>query len=314
MPAVAGLGRGSLPSNVATTQAAAAAAAGMARGQAGLLPPGQGMMNGALPNGTRGPAMVQGQIPYQQGQTSNASNARMLAEASRVSEQQRLMQQTRQYPAANGTGQNVGAAASQQAAGSFQGLQQQGGKLSPAVNGQRPLSSPRPNATTPGNQQLSSGITPAINHIKSSIKSLHPTYTDQQVNQMATQQLNAQLHSQNRTGNPTNGYPAQGQANAQASQSGQAQGNGLHPMSGGMPMMTGQQYAQALHQQMTRQSGGQLAPRSGSSGAHGTPRPDSRGLVASAQQNRASTATPGPAAAANSQSPRPTSAQVAKKT
>jgi len=315
MPSIPQLGRGSVPSNGPISQAQALGQAGVNNSQGRLLPPGQNVISGSLPAGARAPGIPQTPSHYQQGQAGTSSNARVLAEASRVSEQQRLMQQTRQYPSMNGaTSQNPSLNVSQPDNASFQSLQQATGKLSPAVNVQRPVSSsPRGTQAVPASQNPSNAVSPVINQIKNQIRAMHPNYTDAQINDQATQQLSTLLANQTTHAGANHAYPTTSQQQGHRSQ---GSGSNIPIMQQNMGMNQ-QQYAQALRLQMEQQqrTNGQLlaASRTASNGAQAAPRPESRGPV-SVPQNRANSATPAAAAAAGaSQSPRSATAQVVNK-
>ena len=159
--------------------------------------------SGAVPQ-----AQMQSYLPQQQRLSSQGGNdnARVILEASRLSEEQRLMQQRRQYQAQTGglngvtaphqtTGMSVPVAVN---AAYIANLQAGNGKLNGAVNGTpgQQRSSPG-NANVPQGQQLSSGMIPVLSQLTSHFKQMHPGASPEQIKQMATASLNQHLRARN---------------------------------------------------------------------------------------------------------------------
>ena len=278
------------------------------------LPPGQRplsssqpMMNGMLsstgqmPNGYmggRGPssvqqaqmqALMQGQarVPSQGGQDT----ARMIMEASRLNEQQRLQAQ-RQLAAASGfnppSSQNMAniGLPMQPSAAMMASAQAASGKLSPA-NGvgtpqPRPSSSPRSNNGAHAGS-LSSGTVPVLNQIANQLRSMHPHASPDQIKQMATSHLSQSLRSSNPPpsmmgggGGTANGMGAAG-TNGMPQLSPQAQPAALAAAAAaayGSPGMNSQLYAQYMRSQQASQQS-----RLGDGSDRGSLRPESRGAT-----------------------------------
>ena len=203
------------------------------------------MLSGSaqMPNGyvgARGPtgaqqaqlqAFMQSQarLPPQGGQ----ENARVIMEASRLSEQQRKMAE-RQYAAAGGLNPpssqnmaNIGLPMQPSAAMMASAQAAASGKLSPA-NGvgapqPRPSSSPRSsNGTHAGS--LSSGTVPVLNQIANTLRSMHPHASPDQIKQMATSHLSQSLRSSNSTSSMVGG-------NNSANGMGASVGSGMQQLS-----------------------------------------------------------------------------------
>ena len=256
-------------------------------GMNGLLPNGSALPNGAL-NMRGGSSMQQAQMAaYLQGQAArlppapagpDSNSARVIMEASRVSEQQRLMQQQRQYGAQpNGlNGAGGGAPTPQQLASMGMNMQanaamlaasaQQAasGKLSPgaglgtAGTPSRPSSSPRATPAGPNGHpgQLSSGIVPVLNQISSQLKGQYPQATAEQIKQMATATLNNTLRAQHSQqvaqsmGFGGGGGGGNGVGSPASVAAAMAQGMGT---AGGMPQLSPHQQQPQQQQQQQQQ-------------------------------------------------------------
>jgi hypothetical protein len=220
----------------------------------------------------------QHRLPSQTGQDS----ARIMMEASRVSEQQRMMQQQRQFQT-NGLNGSPSLPLQPNAA-MLANIQAANGKLSPAANGvtnqSRSSSSPSTNGTMPS-QQLSSGMIPVLNQISQHLKALHPNASAEQIKQMATANLNQQLRTQ--------------QANSLA-----VSGNNIQQQMGFTPNATVNMnpvlYAQYMRSQQASQQNRNNSGRASSPNNNEASRPDSRGSAIQKQNN---------VVAGSSQSPRP---------
>ena len=144
----------------------------------------------------------QAHLPSQGGQ----DNARVIMEASRLSEQQRMMAQQRQYQTVNGMVMpmaNVGIPVQPTAAMMANG-QPANGKLSPAAapatSLPRPSSSPRASNSTHSGQ-LSNGATPLLNQIRNHLRALHPQANAAEIQQMATTTLAQSLSARTAAAN-----------------------------------------------------------------------------------------------------------------
>lgn len=159
-----------------------------------------GQTNGVLPPNAHGvphaPMQPNAQAQMQMHQRmapTVAHDTRVLQEVSRVqAQQQAFQQQVRQqgHPQPNGHAgspnmQNP-SLLSQNPASMLASVQ---GHSSPSTNGVPPPagSSTSPRMTQP--QALSSGVTPAINHITSQVKARHPQASPEQITRMTTDQL-----------------------------------------------------------------------------------------------------------------------------
>ena len=287
-------------------------------GQTRPLPVSQGAMNGAPPNAGqihvpqmagRGGGVPQAQMQsYVQGQQMvppqhTPDNMRVIMEAQRLQDQQRVIAQQRQhYPQPNGqdTLQSTPSMgnlnmAPQPSAAMIANYQAANGKMSPAGNGPSgiPRSSASPHmAHAVQAQQLSSGMVPVVSQISSQLKSRHPQATADELRAMTADSLNHQLRAQN------------AQAATQAA-AGMATNSGVNlapptqqPGLGyNAPMMNPQMYAQFMRNQQEMQS-----HRNGGSEMNGG-RPPSRGGTPQMRNGN-------PPGGAN-QSPRPPQAQIA---
>lgn len=315
MPGLPQPARNGLPSNANATNSHLASALPNNAMQPGSRPPqpGQATMGGLLPNGVQAPngqlnlrgagaipsaqmqAYLQGhqRLPSQAGQ----DNARIIMEASRLSEQQRLMQQRQYQTLPNGAnGLNPGHHSGsmnmqhQPNAAMLANLAASSGKLSPSANGNPGL--PRAsNSPATGNaaqaQQLSGGMVPVLNQITSQLKTMHPGATNEQIKQMATANLNQHLRSQNQQVGSSMAVNGNLPLSLQQQQA----------LAYNAQMMNPQLYAQFMRsQQASQQSRNINGDSSGS-------RPDSRGTQS--QQKG------GPTTNGSSQSPRPPQAQMA---
>ena len=159
-----------------------------------------GQTNGILPTSSHSvphaPMQPNAQVQMQMQQRmapGMAPDPRILQEASQVrAQQQAFQQQARQQGHAQPNGhagspnmQNPGLH-SQSNAAILASVQ---GRSSPSINGGPPPtgSSTSPRMTQP--QALSSGMTPAVNHISSQVKARHPQASPEQITRMTTDQL-----------------------------------------------------------------------------------------------------------------------------
>lgn len=297
---------------------------------------GQVIMNGLLPAGTqqgpngqvnlRGNGIVpQAQMQsYLQGQQRLPSqvgpdNARIIMEASRLSEQQRLMQQ-RQYQA-QGQPNGINGLSSSHNSGNL-GLQQQqanvthvanlqaaSGKPSPSANGNssysRSSTSPSVSATTQ-TQHLSGGMVPILNQITNQIKAMNPQATNEQVKQMATASLNQHLRSQNQMPAAHNMGLNGSMQQLSPQQQQQALAYNANIMN---PQMNSQMYAQYMRSQQasqqTRNMGGDGRPESRGTPTHVKSGSNGGGSSGNGNGNGNGNSN------GTSQSPRPPQAQMA---
>jgi hypothetical protein len=258
----------------------------------------QGMMNGVHPNNGqlppgpgRGGNVPQAQMQsYLQGQQMIPppdSNMRVIMEASRVQEQQRLLTQQRQqqYPPGGLSGASSSHLASLNTNPQTT-FQATAGKLGSNVNG--PAGPSRPSLSSGlahgvQAQQLSGGLTPAVNHISAELKSRHPQASAEDLQAMTGEVLRAQINAQTAR--------AATQAAAGNATSGAAPSQS-HGVSYNAPAMNPQVYAQMLRVHHQR-------PGTGGSDINGA-RPGSR-----------ETRNPPPSSGGAGQSPRPPQAQMA---
>lgn len=269
----------------------------------------QGMMNGVHPNNGQLPQgpVRSGNVPqaqmqsYLQGQQMIPppdNNMRVIMEASRVQEQQqRLLTQQRQqqYPPGgpNGVSSSHPASLNTNPQTSLAGLattfQATAGKLGSNVNG--PAGPSRPSLSSGlahgvQAQQLSGGLTPAVNHISAELKSRHPQASAEDLQAMTGELLRAQMNAQT------------ARAATQAAAGNALATNGVTPsQSHGVTYnnssaMNPQMYAQMLRVHHQR-------PGTGGSDINGA-RPGSREMR-----------NPTPSSGGAGQSPRPPQAQMA---
>ena len=259
----------------------------------GMLPNGTPMPNGQLGVRSGGSGVPQTQMQaYLQGQArlptqTGPDNARVIMEASRLSEQQRLMQQQRQYQTqANGLS---GVPSAQQLASMgipmqanaamIASAQATNGRLSPASGlssssqQPRPSSSPRASNAVPHPGQLSGGMVPVLNQISSQLKAMHPQATAEQIKHMATASLNHSLRAQNQQAQAAS--MALGATNMPQQLSPQQQ-QAVLAASYGSTMMNPHMYAQYMRSQQASQ---QTRLGDGSAGDRGSARPESRGAT-----------------------------------
>ena len=175
-------------------------------------PPMQGMPNGAPANGQMPPgSMTMKMVPQpgMQQQMNNRAgmptqtspdNARVIREASRVQEQQRLLQsrqQQHQFPGqqynqqgshnspnmsnVNGNPNNPAVLSAMQGSNGVGSPSYQNSSLAQNVS----TASPRMGQPNP----LSSGVVPTISNLQSSIQRNNPNMTSEQVNKLATERL-----------------------------------------------------------------------------------------------------------------------------
>ncbi|KAJ5402631.1 uncharacterized protein N7487_008527 [Penicillium crustosum] len=197
--------------------------------------PMQNMPNGAQPNGQMPNGMAMKMMPQAQMQQTpgarpglpmqaSPDNTRVIREANRLQEQQRLLQSRQQQPHplsrgspnlnmanVNGTPNNPAMMAA---------LQNQGGMQSPSFHGSTPqgVSTPSPRMGQPN--PLSSGVVPQISTLQSQIQRTNPNMPPEQVTKMATDRLNQyqQQQQQQRLSQQAAMNAAAGSINANAVQ------------------------------------------------------------------------------------------------
>lgn len=244
-------------------------------------PPVQGMpggapVNGQMPNGMPMRTMPQSGIPQAPGarpgmaMQASPENARVIREANRLHEQQRILQSRQQQqqqpqgqpqqiqqqfhnqqqfgpqgsnspnlnmPSANGAPNNPGMVAALQAGGGMQ---------SPSFhNTPQGVSTPSPRMGQPN--PLSSGVVPTISSIQNQIQRSNPNMTPEQVNRLATERLHQyqQQRMSQMAMNAAAGNIGNAQANYQTpdgnfqphSQPGVNGGMQVHQSQGYSPMM-----------------------------------------------------------------------------
>ena len=282
------------------------------------------MMTGAVSSGAQAPggqigvrgggnvpqASMQSYLQGQQRLSAQSSQDRVVIEAARVQEQQRVQQrqqQTQNIPLSTLTSaafnNNINLPLQHNAA-MMASLQTTNSKLSPAANGNQtqPRSSSSPGAGSNIQlQQTPSSINPVLNQISNHYKTIHPTASPEQIKQMATNHLSQQLRNMQQQQQANNSSVAMNN-NIQLSPQQQMAFNA------GPNIMNPQIYAQYLRSQQASQQ----ATRNGSTGGGSSSpngevngmRPSSQGSVG-AMQNRSGSMTNGA-----SQSPRPPQAQM----
>lgn len=241
----------------------------------------QGMPGGAAVNGPMPPNGMALKMMSQSGtqQTPGArpamamqtspENARVIREANRLQEQQRLLQSRQQQhhqgqpqqqfhnqqqfgpqgshspglnmPNVNGGPNNSGMVAALQAGSGMQ---------SPSFHNTQGVSTPSPRMGQPN--PLSSGVVPTISNIQSQIQRSNPNMTTEQVNKLATERLHQyqQQRMSQMAMNAAAGNIGNAQGNYQAPHDGNFQPHGLnggmqvHQQQGYSPMMRVAQNAQ----------------------------------------------------------------------
>ncbi|KAF7523598.1 hypothetical protein PCG10_006576 [Penicillium crustosum] len=209
--------------------------------------PMQNMPNGAQPNGQMPNGMAMKMMPQAQMQQTpgarpglpmqaSPDNTRVIREANRLQEQQRLLQSRQQQPHPPQQGQqfhnpqfasqgspnlnmaNVNGTPNNPAM--MAALQNQGGMQSPSFHGSTPqgVSTPSPRMGQPN--PLSSGVVPQISTLQSQIQRTNPNMPPEQVTKMATDRLNQyqQQQQQQRLSQQAAMNAAAGSINANAVQ------------------------------------------------------------------------------------------------
>lgn len=175
----------------------------------------QGMPAGAPVNGQMAPnAMTMKMMPQAQMQQAGGArpgmpmqtspdNTRVIREANRLQEQQRILQSRQQQQQQHPHQQQFGSQGSHSSnvnmanvnggpnnAAMMAAFQGQGGMQSPSFHGGTPqgVSTPSPRMGQPN--PLSSGVVPTISNIQSQIQRSNPNLTQEQVNKLATERLN----------------------------------------------------------------------------------------------------------------------------
>jgi chromatin modification-related protein VID21 len=232
------------------------------------------------------------QQQQQQQQPATADSVRVIMEATRLQEEQRRLAQS-QYnaQAGNMNGHMPQANLAAQNAAMMANLQRANGKPSPAGGASPGLAHA---------QQLSSGMVPVLNQIAQALRQQFPNLSMEQINSMATVQLNKTLRSHNalqmQAGGPANGMQmSPQQQHAMAAYGGQ----GLNPQ------LNPQMYAQYMRSQQSQQQ--RQNPSMGNGMEMSSPRPNSRGDMMPNTNGVMNGGTPRPS---QSQSPRPPQAQM----
>lgn len=227
------------------------------------MPPGAAPVNGQISNNPMAMKMMpQGQMPNvgaRPGMPMQTSpdNARVIREANRLQEQQRLLQsRQQQVPQAPGQPQqpqqqfhnqqfppqgshspninvpNVNGAPSNPAM--MAALQAQGGMQSPSFHSGTPqgVSTPSPRMAQPN--PLSGGVVPTISTFQSQIQRANPNLPADQVNKLATERLN-QYQQQRMSQQAAMNAAAGGMNNVQANYQVPHDGNFQAPQQPGMP-------------------------------------------------------------------------------
>lgn len=209
--------------------------------------PMQNMPNGAQPNGQMPNGMAMKMMPQAQMQQTpgarpglpmqaSPDNTRVIREANRLQEQQRLLQSRQQQPHPPQQGQqfhnpqfasqgspnlniaNVNGTPNNPAM--MAALQNQGGMQSPSFHGSTPqgVSIPSPRMGQPN--PLSSGVVPQISTLQSQIQRTNPNMPPEQVTKIATDRLNQyqQQQQQQRLSQQAAMNAAAGSINANAVQ------------------------------------------------------------------------------------------------
>lgn len=196
--------------------------------------PGVAQPNGQMPNNLPMKMMPQAQMQQTPGarpglpMQASPDNSRVIREANRLQEQQRLLQSRQaQQPFhnqqfgpqgspnmnmsnGNGTPNNTAMMAA---------VPNQGGMQSPSFHGNAPqgVSVPSPRMAQPN--PLSSGVVPQISTLQSQIQRQNPNFPPEQVTKMATERLNQyQQHQQQRLSQQAAMNAAAGSINASAVQ------------------------------------------------------------------------------------------------
>ena len=270
---------------------------------------GNGQTNGILPTNSHSmphaPMHSNAQVQMQMQQRMApgiAPDPRVLQEVSQVQAQQRAyQQQVRQQSHTQTNGHAVSPNMQNPSLPPQSGvnlLASNQGRSSPSINGVPPVtgSSTSPRMNQP--QALSSGMTPAVNHISSQVKARHPQASPEQITRMTTDQLykmsEARHHAMQAAAGNAN-------LNAVASNSNvglQAQSPMQHATmmaNGGSPILNQAHYAQIMRTQQASQQrvanvgNGQ---NSNGNGMNGTGRNGSRSVTPLIQ--RTSSAQGGP--------------------
>lgn len=231
--------------------------------------PGAPPVNGQMPpNGMAAKMMPQSNMQQAAGARSGVGmqaspdNARVIREANRLQEQQRILQSRQHHPPQAQqfhNQQQFGPQASQSPNLSgannpnMAALQAGGGMQSPSFpNAGQGVSTPSPRMGQPN--PLSSGVVPTISNIQSQIQRNNPNMTPEQVNKLATDRLHQ--YQQQRMSqvamNAAAGNIGAVQPNYQVPHDGNFQAHAQHGMNGGMqlppqgysPMMRVSQNAQ----------------------------------------------------------------------
>ena len=253
-------------------------------------------------------AAMQSYLQGQQRLPSQNGQDRIVLEAARLQEQQRIMQQQRQQQGQVNNG--IGNPPSSSYNGNFHipiqsssamgsNLQSANGKMNAASNGT--LTQPR-TSTSPGiaenlqSQQTASGVYPVLSQIQNQLKAMHPQASPEQIRQMATVNLSQQLRNYQQVNN-NNGIAMN--PNMQLSPQQQMAFNA------NANVMNSQIYASYLPGLRSQQ-----ANRNGAAGgANGSPNGDANAIRPSSQGSVG--AVQGRSGSMPSGSPRPPQAQLA---
>lgn len=298
-----------------------------------VMPPGSRSMPhpaataSSAPNGAQGTSNQlgsrgAGNVPqasmqsFLQGQQQLPQNMqdRIIAEANRLSEQQRMMQQRQQQGRSstlvgmtttpfNGN-MNVSL---QPNTALLANLQAANGKLSPAASGNPGQSRSSASPGIAGNmqpQQASSGVNPVLNQISTLLKATHPTASPEQIKQMATAHLSQQLRNyQQASSNNSLALNNNMQLSPQQQMAFTANAN----------MMNQQPHAQYMRSQQASQQGIRNGIATAGGGSGSSPNSEANGMRPGSQGSMGTTIHGRSGSMANgaSQSPHPPQAQIA---
>ena len=235
--------------------------------------PGGAPVNGQMPNGMGMRTMPQSGMPQPPGARpgmaiqASPENARVIREANRLQEQQRILQSRQQQHQPQGQPQQVQQQFHNQQQFGPQGsnspnlnmpngngapnnpgmvaaLQAGGGMQSPSFhNNPQGVSTPSPRMGQPN--PLSSGVVPTISSIQNQIQRSNPNMTPEQVNRLATERLHQyqQQRMSQMAMNAAAGNIGNAQANYQTAHDGNFQSHSQNGVNGGMQVHQSQGYS-----------------------------------------------------------------------
>lgn len=313
-----------MPPGVGVNQARPASMQGVTGGPAVNGPmPANGMAMKMMPQS--GMQQAPGARPGMPMQAS-PDNARVIREANRLQEQQRMLQSRQQQQVQPQQAQqafhnqqqfgaqgshspnlnmaNVNGAANNP--GMVAALQAGGGMQSPSFHNAQGVSTPSPRMGQPN--PLSSGVVPTISNIQSQIQRNNPSMTPEQVNKLATDRLHQ--YQQQRMSqvamNAAAGNIGAMQNNFQGPHDGNFQQPSQHGMNGGVQMHQTQGYSPMMR---VSQNGQQNRVGAGNSPAMNGAVPQ-QSRSSTPQTQRGGNAQAGPKGGSN-KSPHPPQAQIA---